>query len=104
MLERARKNSRFPHPDRSEPFEWTPVNGHLVLLTPLLFPETLTREGLFGTAPFTWFHVVAVLFDLFDNVFRLHLSLEASERILQRFSLLNDNFCHAYSPPFPVEC
>jgi hypothetical protein len=98
------ENSRFPHPDWLEPFEWTPVNGHLVLLTPLLFPETLTREGLFGTAPFTWFHVVAVLFYLLDYVFRLHLSLEASEGILQRFALLNDNFCHAYSPPFPVEC
>lgn len=82
MLERARKNSRFPHPDRFEPFEWTPVNGHLVLLTPLLFPETLTREGLFGTAPFTWFHVVAVLFDLFDDVLRLHFALKTPERIL----------------------
>ena len=98
------ENSRFPHPDWPEPFEWTPVNGRLVLLTPLLFPETLTREGFFGTAPFTRFHVVAVLFYLFDYVFRLHLSLEASESILQRFTLLNDNFCHAYSPPFPVEC
>jgi hypothetical protein len=56
--------------------------GHLVLLTPLLFTETLTREGLFGTTPFTWFHVIAVLFDLFDDVFRLHLSLKTPERIL----------------------
>ncbi len=76
------ENSRFPHPDWLEPFEWTPVNGHLVLLTPLLFAETLTREGLFSTAPFTWFHVVAVLFYLFDYVFRLYLSLEASEGVL----------------------
>jgi hypothetical protein len=51
----------LPSPPPAEPFEWTPVNGRLVLLTPLLFSETLTREGLFGTAPFTRFHVVAVL-------------------------------------------
>ena len=75
--------------------------GHLVLLTPLLFSETLTREGLFRTPPLTWFHVVAVLFDLLDNVLRLHFALETSERIFQRFTLLNDNFCHAYSPPIP---
>ena len=56
--------------------------GHLVLLTPLLFSETLTREGLFRTTPFTWFHVIAVLFDLLNNVLRLHLPLKASERIL----------------------
>src|SRR5271156_115417 len=75
--------------------------GQLVLLTPLLFSETLTREGLFRTTPFTRFHVIAVLFDLLDNVFRLYFSLKTPERIFQRFTLLNDNFCHAYSPPIP---
>jgi hypothetical protein len=75
--------------------------GHLVLLTPLLFSETLTREGLFRTTPFTWFHVVAVLFDLLNDVLRLYFTLKTPERIFQRFTLLNDNFCHAYSPPIP---
>jgi hypothetical protein len=104
MRVRARKIHASLTPNRPNHLNGPRLYGRLVLLTPLLFSETLTREGLFGTAPFTWFHVVAVLFDLFDNVLRLHLSLEASECILQRFSLLNDNFCHAYSPPFPVEC
>ncbi len=63
-------------------FEWTQTNWSLVLLTPLLFSETLTREGFFRTPPFTWFHVVAVLFDLFDNVLRLYFALKTSERIL----------------------
>jgi hypothetical protein len=74
--------------------------GRLVLLTPLLFPETLTREGFLGAAFLARFHIVAVLFYFLDDVFRLNLSFEAPERILQRFTLLNDNFCHAYSPPF----
>jgi hypothetical protein len=56
--------------------------GQLVLLTPLLFAETLTREGFFRTPPFTWFHVVAVLFDLLDNVLRLDLPFKTPERIL----------------------
>src|SRR5271169_2630904 len=98
------ENSRVPHPHRPNHLNGPRLYGRLVLLTPLLFAETLTREGLFGTPLFTWFHVIAVLFDLFDYVLRLHLSLEAPECIFQRFTLLDDNFCHAYSPPFPVEC
>ena len=75
--------------------------GRLILLTPLLFAKALTREGLFGATLFTGLHVVAVLFDLLDDVFRLHFAFEAPEGVLQRFTLLNHNFCHAYSPPFP---
>ena len=78
------------------------VSRRLILLTPLLFPETLTREGLFGSTLLTRFHVVAVLLDLLDDVLRLHFSLEPPKGILQRFALLNDDFRHAYSPPFPV--
>ncbi len=74
----------------------------LILLTPLLFPETLTREGFFGTTTLARLHVVAVLLDFFDDVFRLHLTLEAPESVFQRLTLLNNNFGHAYSPPSPV--
>jgi hypothetical protein len=73
--------------------------GCLVLLTPLLFTETLTREGLFGATLFPRLHVVAVLLDFLDDVFRLYFSLEAPESVFQRLTLLNYNFCHAYSPP-----
>ncbi len=82
MRERARKSHVALIPAGSNCLNGPRLHGRLVLLTPLLFPETLTREGLFGTPPFTRFHVVAVLFNLFDYVFRLHFSLEASERIL----------------------
>jgi hypothetical protein len=73
----------------------------LVLLTPLLFAETLTREGFFGPTSFPGLHIVTVLLDFLNDVFRLYLTFESSERILQRLTLLNDNLCHAYSPPFP---
>jgi hypothetical protein len=75
----------------------------LILLTPLLFTETLTREGLLGSTLFSWFHVVAVLFYFLDDVLRLDLAFKAPERVLQGLTLLNDNFCHAYSPPSPFE-
>ena len=74
----------------------------LILLTPLLFPETFTREGLFSSTTLPRLHVVAVLLDFLDDVFRLHLPLEAPESVLQRLTLLNYNLCHAYSPPSPV--
>src|ERR1700758_5788415 len=76
-----------------------PIDVRLILLTTLLLAETLTRESFLGATLLPRLHVVAVLFDLFDDVFRLHLPLEAAESIFQRFALLNDNFCHAYSPP-----
>ena len=71
------------------------------MFTPLLFAETLTRESFFRTTLLTRLHVVAVLFDLLDNVLRLNLAFKTPERIFQRLTLLNDNFCHAYSPPIP---
>jgi hypothetical protein len=54
----------------------------LILLTPLLFAETLTREGLLSAALLPRLHVVAVLFDFLDDVFRLHFTLEAAEGVL----------------------
>ena len=77
----------------------TDCSSYLVLLTPLLLPETLTRESLFGPPLFPRLHVVAVLLDFLDDVLRLHLPLEAPECVFQRLALLNNNFCHAYSPP-----
>ena len=82
-----------------ELLKWAQLMVRLILLTPLLLAETLTREGFLGATLFPRLHVVAVLLDFLDDVFRLHLPLEAAESVLQRFALLNDNFCHAYSPP-----
>jgi hypothetical protein len=76
--------------------------GRLILLTPLLFPEALTREGFLGPTLFTGLHVVAVLLDLLDDVLRLNLALESPEGILQGFALLNYDFCHAYFTPVPL--
>ena len=80
-----------------------PIDVRLILLTTLLLAETLTRKSFLGATSLPRLHVVAVLFDLFDDVFRLHFALETPESILQRFALLNDNFCHAYSPPSLME-
>jgi len=39
-------------------------------------------------------------FYFFDNVFRLNLTFESTERILQGFSFLQSNFCHI--PPLTL--
>src|SRR5271154_4767826 len=80
------------------------IDFRLILLTTLLLTETLTRESFLGATLFSGLHVVAVLLDFLDDIFRLHFPLEAPECILQRFTLLNDNFCHAYSPPSLLVC
>jgi hypothetical protein len=71
----------------------------LILLTPLLLAETLTRKGGFGTTALAGLHEVTVLFNFLDDVFGLHFPLEAPESVFERFALLNNNFSHAYSPP-----
>ena len=79
-----------------------PSGGCSVLFTTLLLTEALARKGFFGSTLFPRLHVVAVLLDLLDDVLTLDFSLEAPECIFKRFTLLNDNFCQAYSPPSPV--
>jgi hypothetical protein len=75
--------------------------GGLILLTPLLLAEALTREGFLGASLLAGLHVVAVLLDLLDDVLRLNFALESPEGIFQGLTLLNDNFCHAYFTPVP---
>ena len=40
-----------------------------------------------------------MLFDVFDDVFLLHLTLEAAERTLDRLAVLNLDFSHALKHP-----
>jgi hypothetical protein len=103
---RSRRSNKSPHviadsirPPARSCLERLRCCDCLVLLTPLLLTETLTREGLLCATLFPRLHVVAVLLDFLDDVFRLHLPFEAPESVFQRLTLLNYNFCHAYSPP-----
>ena len=64
----------------------------LVLLATLLLTQSLPRKGFFRPALFARLHIEAMLLDLLDDIFLLHLALESPQGILQRFVLLNDNF------------
>jgi hypothetical protein len=73
--------------------------GRLVRFAPLLFAQSLPRKRFFGPAFFAGFHVEAVLLDFLNDVFLLHLALKAAQGIFQRFTLLNDDFCHCINSP-----
>ena len=63
-------------------------------------PIALTGERLFGATLVTWLQVEGVLLDILDDVFLLHLPLEAPESALDRFALLNFHFSHENHTPF----
>jgi hypothetical protein len=63
---------------------------------PELFPRTLPRQSLFHAALFSRFQVVGVTLHFFDDVFRLNLTFESTERVLQGLALLQSNFCHTH--------
>ncbi len=65
----------------------------LVLLFSYLLAIALARQCFLHTLLFTRLQVKRVAFDFLDNVFRLNLPLEAAQRILKGFPLLNSNLC-----------
>src|SRR5215471_20639679 len=64
-----------------------------VAVSPALFSGSLTRQGLLHAAPLSRLQVVRVTFHFLDNVFRLHLPLKPAQRVFQRLTLLQSNFC-----------
>lgn len=66
----------------------------LFLLFTHLFAVALACECFLHASLFARLQIEGVAFDLFDNVFRLHLTLEPAKSILQRLAFLYANFCH----------
>jgi len=56
--------------------------------TYLFFAGSLNSKSLFQAALFTGLHKKRMLFGLTNDVLLLHFSFEASQRALQRFSIL----------------
>jgi len=74
----------------------------LVRFPTLLFAPSLPRKRFFSPALLTGLHIEAVLLDFLDDVFLLHLALEAAQGVLQRFTFLDDDFGHVIFTPNPV--
>jgi hypothetical protein len=71
----------------------------LVQFPALLFTTTLTRECLLRPAFVARLQIERVLLDILDDIFLLHLALEAAEGALNGFAFLDFNFSHAVSTP-----
>ena len=65
----------------------------LVLLLTDLLTIALPRKGFFHALLFTRLQIKRVTLDFLDNVFRLHLALEAPQGILKGFAFLYSNLC-----------
>ena len=69
----------------------SPLSG-LVRLAALLLARTLTRQRLLGAAAIAWLQVERMLLDILDDIFLLHLPLEATKRAFDRLAFLNLDF------------
>ena len=65
----------------------------LILLLTDLLAIALTCERFFHAFLFTGLQIKRVTLDFLDNVFRLHLALEAPKCVLKGFAFLNSNLC-----------
>ena len=66
---------------------------------PGLFAGSFPRQGRFDSLFLSWLQIKGMLFDFFNDVLLLHLSLEAAEGTLERFSLLKSNFGQTINTP-----
>jgi hypothetical protein len=65
----------------------------LILLLTNLLAITLACKRFFHALLLTWFQIKRVTLDFLDNVFRLHLALEAPQCVLKGFAFLYSNLC-----------
>ena len=75
-----------------------PFNA-LILFFACLFSGALARERGLHTLFFAGLQVEGVSLNLLDDVFLLHLALEAAQSILEGFTLLKPHFCQNLHTP-----
>jgi len=87
---------------------WNSIGRHLALadhavalfqFTPELFTAPLPSKRLLGPELVTGLQIEGMLLDVLDNVFLLHLTLEAAERTLDGLTVLDLDFSHALKHP-----
>ena len=64
-----------------------------------LFPVSLPGKSSLDPFFFSWLQVERMPLDLFNDVFLLHLPLEAAEGVFQRFPLLEPYFSQLNNTP-----
>jgi hypothetical protein len=82
-------------PGKERPF------AALVLFFARFFASSLASKSGLNTLFLAGLQVEGVALDLLDNVFLLHLALEAAQSVLEGFALLKPYFCQTDTPPNP---
>jgi hypothetical protein len=75
------------------------VELKLILLLTDLLAIALAGKRFFHALLFTRLQIKRVTLDFLDNVFRLHLALEAPQCVLKGFAFLYSNLCQENTPP-----
>ncbi len=106
----CRKNDEYELPaaardgggqiEQSRPGTERPFTASILFFT-CFFTSPLACESRLYSLLLAWLQVKGVALDLLDNVFLLHLALEAAESVLEGFTLLKSNFCQTDTPPNP---
>jgi hypothetical protein len=73
----------------------------LILFFARFLASSLASESSLDTLFLARLQVKGVALDLLDNVFLLHLALEAAQSVLEGFTLLKSYFCQTDTPPNP---
>jgi len=73
----------------------------LILFFACFLTSPLASESSLDALFLAGLQVEGVALDLLDNVFLLHLALEAAQSVLEGFPLLQPYFCQTDTPPNP---
>ena len=73
----------------------------LILFFARFLTSSLASESGLHALFLAGLQVEGVALDLLDNVFLLHLALETTKGVLERFTLLKPYFCQTDTPPNP---
>jgi hypothetical protein len=75
----------------------------LLRLSPLLLPGALTSQSLLGSSLVAGLEIERVFLDVLDDVLLLYFPLETAESTFNGLTLLDLDFSHGSTPPFPLE-
>jgi len=68
-----------------------------------LFPQSLARESLLDSLLLAGFHIEGMLLRILDDIFLLHLALEAPQCAFKGFAVIQDYFRQALDTSSPNE-
>jgi hypothetical protein len=84
--------------EQGRPWEGATLYCSVLFLTRFFTSAFASQRGLY-TLFLAGLQVEGVALYLLDDVFLLHLALEAAQSILEGFTLLKSNFRQTYTPP-----